>query len=320
MSELTWRGVGSGWNSFWSIIPQRVGALVRMEARTVGHDGSGSGHPPPIVSWRQIWDGLMGIHMVPCCGRRVRRVIAPRAAREALVAGGDSRIGTGPRRHARTVLVLGRCGGSGRCRRPEGQRRLPTVPAASRICQIIVGGWIVLVMVDADSRFECGRTCMVVVGGRVIPRLAMRVPDHARLRTLSVAGGQPLGGNVQRTCRATVAGHTRRRRARRGGGGGGRWRHSRRTRHAAVADRCGGTLRGWRGALFVHAVHHGPPRHPGGSPRSGGWGGSGGMNMMVVQGGRGARHGVRDVEDDGRARGSQHRRKRCRVDDEPSFI
>lgn len=31
---------------------------------------------------------------------------------------------------------------------------------------------------------------------------------------------------------------------------------------------------------------------------------------MVVQGGRGARHGVRDVEDDGGVSGSQHRKWR----------
>lgn len=150
---------------------------------------------------------------------------------------------------------------------------------------------------------------MVVVCGRVIPRLAvMRVPDDARLRALPVPRGQPLRRNVQRTCGPAVAGHARRGGARRGGRRRRGRRHRRRTRHPAVADRRRGALGGWWRALFVKAaVHHRPPRHPGGRPRSGGWGGSRGMHM-VVQGGRGARHGVRDVEDDGGVSGSQHRR------------
>lgn len=139
----------------------------------------------------------------------------------------------------------------------------------------------------------------------------MRVSYDAGLCTLTVAGREPLGRYVKRAGRGrrtAVAGHASGTRAGRGRSGGRGLGHRCRTSHAAVTDRRRGALGGGRRALFIEAaVHHGPPRHPGGSPRSGGWGGSGGMHMFV-QGGRGARHGVGDVEDDGRMMGSQHRK------------
>lgn len=213
------------------------------------------------------------------------------------MAGGDRRVAARPRRRYAGVLVLWGGAGRGGGGRPEGERGLAPVPRRRRVRQVVVGGRVGVLVVDSGLE--------VVVRWGVVPGLAV-VADDPRLGALAVAGGDALGGDVERAGGAAVAGHAGRRRARRGGGGGGRRR--RRAGHPAVADRRGGALRGGRGALLVDAaVHHRPPRHPGGSPRSGGWGGSGGVHM-VVQGGRGARHGVRDGEDDGRAMGSQHRR------------
>lgn len=149
--------------------------------------------------------------------------------------------------------------------------------------------------------------------------------------------GQPLGGYVERSWRA-VARH--RGSARRGRAGAGRWR---RRRARGRGGRCTG--RGWCGRLLVRrgrwglllllllngdkargcwrdrwwavlvegSVHHGPPGHPGGIPRSGscphrrnrarvahaGAAQRRGVNI-VVQRRRRASHVIGDGADDGR--------------------
>lgn len=266
---LTWWRVRRGWNRFWPVISEAISGSIVMETCCFRHHGSGSRNPSPVVGWSEIRDGLV-VHVVPGSGG-VGRIVAPSGRGEALVAGGHRGVAR-PRCRCRRVFVFRCGGGSSGGWRPE--EPFPRVTCG--ICEVVVGGVGVL---------------LEVVVRRVIP-LAVVSDDP-----LAVVGGS-LCGDVQR--RRGVGGDARRRPA----GGGGRWGR-RRTRHPAGGDGRRGALGRRRGTLLVDAaVHHWPPRHPGGRPRSGGWGGAGGVHM-VVQGGR-ARHGVRDGEDDGA--GSQHRR------------
>lgn len=305
---LTWRRVRRGRNRFRAVISQTVASVVGMGEAGALHHGSSRSHAAALIRRCEIGDGLMSIHVVSR-RRGVGRVVAPRRRREALMARRDRGVRAGPSSGNAGVFVLGRPARRRRRGGPEGQRRgLPAVPPPGRVrCQVVVRGRVGILVVPEG--LESCRPRVMVVRWRVVPRLPMvRVSDNTGFRALPVPRCQPLRRNVEGTCRPAVAGDARRGRA---AGGGRRCRgHGGRTRHPAVAYGRRGALGGRRGALFVQSsVHHRPPRHPGGSPRSGGWGGSGGMHM-VVQGGRGARHGVRDVEDDGVAGGSQHRRTR----------
>lgn len=141
----------------------------------------------------------------------------------------------------------------------------------------------------------------VIFRGWIGRPMVLAVSDYTTIRAIAITTrGQSFSGNVQRTSRTAVAGYACRRRTggsrRCGGGRGGCWW----TGHPAGTTRCGGTLRSRWWTFFVEAsVHHGPPGHPGGGARGGGWWRPGRMNHMVVQGGCGARHGIRDGGNDG---------------------
>lgn len=126
----------------------------------------------------------------------------------------NCRIRTRSSGHIRVLAVLRSSPRSGGGRRPKGERRgLATIPTPRGVRgKIVIRGRVgVLMVADPNCRLERGGTCMVVVCGRVIPRLAMmRVPYDAGLRALPVPRGQPLRRNVQRTCGPAVARHARR--------------------------------------------------------------------------------------------------------------
>lgn len=281
------------------------------ETGTLRHHGSCSSHPPSFVRWSEIGYRLVSVHVVSG-GRRVRGVVAPGRGGETLVTWGHGRIPAGACSGHRVLVFRSGPPGDCRCWWPEGQGgSFPVISSPRRVGQIVIGGCVrVLMVIQPNAGIERSRSSMMTFRWGVIPGLTvMGVSDNAGLWTFPVLRKRSFGGDVKRSPRAVVGGDAGGRRVGRAGRGGGR-RSRGRARHAAVADGSGGGLGdGGRGALLVEAaVHHRPPGHPGGRPRSGGWGWSGRM-YMVVEGGCRARHGVRDGEDDGGCeQGSQHRR------------
>lgn len=170
------------------------------------------------------------VHRMVMPRRRVRRVIAP-ALREALMAGGDGRIGGaggrattagGRRRGCRAdrvvgLVIRGRAGGAGRTGssgRPEakGSPGLPVVPRGTGTRggigrQIVVRGGIVtpvgLMMVQGFAAARRGRVVGVLGMVRAVTPAALRarrrrvrVPYHARRPRTSRGARRLYAGNL----------------------------------------------------------------------------------------------------------------------------
>lgn len=235
---LTWRWVGARGNGLGrSIVSQTAVSIVGKGTFRGDHSG---GDPTAVVrrGRRQIGYPCLRVrmmmsgrvHRMVMPRRRVRRVIAP-ALGEALMAGGDGRVGGtgggpttagGRRRGSRTgrvvgLVIRGRAGGAGRAGsggRPEakGGPDLPVVPGGTGTRgwigrQIVIRGGIVppvgLMMVQGFAAARRGRVVGVLGMVRAVTPAALRarrrrvrVPYDARRPRASRSARGLYAGNL----------------------------------------------------------------------------------------------------------------------------